>query len=100
MESNIWIKFLRFIYTSYTKRFKESVSGLVMGYIGGRNICWVDIPPELVHTWIGVWAWIKTVFFAFSSSLATAYAAYLVEKHKENKRKRPESRKIKNKKTA
>lgn len=100
MEPNLLSRLATFIKESYTRRIKEVASGLIMGGIGGYNIFFPKLPPELIHTWIGVWLWMKTVFFAFSSSIATAYGAYLIEKHKNKKNERPKKRQKNNGKAA
>jgi hypothetical protein len=92
MGKSIWERIIEFVYLCYTKYIKQVGSGLIMGGIGGYNISFAGIPPELAHSWIGIWAWIKTVFFAFSSSLATGYAALLIERHKEKKNPRNDTR--------
>lgn len=97
MERSIWAKFAEFIQACYTKHFKENLAGIIMGYIGSRSVLFINVPPELMHTWIGVWIWIKTVFTAFTAGLATAYAGYLVEKYKENQKKSPQTKRKRNK---
>ena len=85
MENDIWTRLANFLRASYTNRFKENMAGITMGYVSSRTFLFNAVPPELMHTWLGVWIWMKTVFFAFTSGLATSYAAYLIEKHKEKK---------------
>ena len=63
-----------------------------MGGIGGWGICVANVPHELMATWLGLWVWIKTLFFAFSSSLATGYAGILIERMKEKKNPEPQPR--------
>ena|ERR1700740_440590 len=94
MEPNVITRLVLFIKTSYSKYLKESLSGLFMGGFGGYSIYFGNVPHELIQTWIGLWLWVKTIFFAFSSSIATAYGAYLIEKHKKknNERKGPRRR--------
>jgi len=99
MESSILYRLATFIKESYTKRIKEVASGLFMGGFGGYNIFFADIPEPLKHTWIGTWLWVKTIFFAFTSSLATAYGAYIIEnfKKKRNAKKSQKKRQNSNK---
>ena len=89
MENSIWSRIIRFTRDSYTLRLKESLSGLGVGYFGFRPLFFDSIPPELLHTWIGVWAWIKTILSAYLASMATSLGAHHVELLKKKRNERP-----------
>lgn len=85
MEQSIWSVFCRFVKESYTKRLRIVASGLFMGLISSNNIFFAGFMASLVGPLWWVIKGIGSVVLAFSTSLATAYAAYLVETHKNKK---------------
>lgn len=99
MDTSLWEKLFIFIKESLSKRFKESLSGFVMGVVGTYPIFLGNVPAELVHTWIGLWAIIKIVGVAYLSSLGTSYASYQIDKLKK-KNNEPESEKRSRKKAS
>jgi hypothetical protein len=53
-----------------------------MGIVGGKSLLFSGLPAELVTLGAYCAKYIGTLLLAFGSGLATSYAAYLVEKHK------------------
>jgi hypothetical protein len=53
--------------------------GCIMGFIGSKSLLWSGVAFTFL-TYVLRFA--STLIMAFGSGLATAYAAYLVEKHK------------------
>lgn len=54
-----------------------------------------NVPDTLLHTWIGVWLWVKTLFWAGTTSVVTSVCTKLVDKYfeKRGKRKPPHKKK-------
>ena len=89
MEQSYWSRFTQFVKDSYTQRLKQSSGGLFMGLITANNLLFAGVLANLVGPLWWIFKGICTVFLAFFTSLATSYAAYLIEKHKENQKKSP-----------
>ena len=87
MEPDIWTRFVHFVRDSYHERIKQTASGLFMGFIAANNLLFSGELANLV----GIFWWIikglSTVILAFFTSLATSYAAYLIEKNKNDGKK-------------
>jgi len=63
-----------------------------MGFIGAKSLLFSGIMANLVGPLWWIAKGIGTVMLAFCTSVATAYGAYLIEIHKENQKKSPESK--------
>lgn len=75
-------QFLAFLKSLFGEKFKVFFPGVCMGFIGSKHFLWIGIPA----TWLDyALRGIGTVVMAFGSGLATAYAAYLVDRLKEKK---------------
>jgi hypothetical protein len=85
MEPSIWGKFLSFVKTSFTQKFKAFMPGCVMGFVGSKSLLFSGLPAEMVTLRAYVLKYAGTVFLAFGSGLATSFAAYLVDRYKEKK---------------
>lgn len=53
--------------------------GVFMGFVGSKHLFWSGVSLTVVTY---IFKFIGTVFLAFGSGLATSFAAYLVENHK------------------
>lgn len=95
MESSIWEKFKIFIRESLTQKFKAFFPGCIMGFIGSRSLLFSGLPAEMVTVGAYVLKYIGTIIMAFSSGLATSYAAFLIEKYKNKKHHVQQSQKRK-----
>jgi len=89
-----------FIKASYTERIKQSLSGFGLVGFSVYPLFFDKIPPELLHTWIGVWAWVKTILSAYLGSLFTSLGAYHIELIKKKRNERPKKQKGKGRKAA
>jgi hypothetical protein len=58
MEQNLLSKLVAFIKASYKERLKQTLSGFGLVGCGVYPLFFNPIPPELLHTWIGAWAWV------------------------------------------
>lgn len=85
METSIWQRFKEFIRESLSAKFKFFLPGTIMGFIGGKSLLFSGLPAEVVTFSAYAIKYFGTVLMSFSSGLATAYAAYLVENHKNKK---------------
>lgn len=85
MEKSIWEKFAHFIRQSTTEKFKTFYPGVLVGLLGAKSLLFAGLSSEMVTLGAYVLKYIGTVVMAFSSGLATAYAGYLIERHKEKK---------------
>lgn len=92
MEPNLWARFAKFIKSSFQEKFKAFMPGCVMGYIGGQHILFSGVSISMVEY---VVKFTGATFMAFGSGLATSYAAYLVEQHKNKKTNGTEKRRKK-----
>jgi hypothetical protein len=89
MEHSIWRRLKCFIQESLSEKFKVFFPGMCMGFFGAKSLLFSGISAEMVTFGTYVLKYIGTVIMAFSSGLATAYAALLIEKHKERQKKSP-----------
>ena len=85
MEQSIWERLKNFIRESLTQKFQAFFPGCVMGFIGSRSLLFANLPAEMVTIGAYVLKYIGTIIMAFSSGLATSYAAFLIEKYKNKK---------------
>lgn len=72
MEKSVWVKLILFIKKSYSQNLGKSLSGFGLGIGLFHPIYFAHIPVVLIHDWLGVWLWVKTIFSAFVASLATS----------------------------
>lgn len=91
--TNLWTQFTHFVKDSYTERIRQTSSGVLMGFIGAQHILFSGLLANLVSPLWWLIKGIGTIVLAFFTSLATSYAAYLIERHKESKKKDPIRRK-------
>lgn len=96
MERSIFSKLWAFIRASCTTYLKQAIAGAGLVGCSVYPLFFNPIPPELHHTWIGVWAWVKTLGSAYLGSLLTALGSYHIELYK-NKRNEKSSGKRKRK---
>jgi hypothetical protein len=89
MESSIWDRIKNFIRESLTQKFKAFLPGCIMGFIGSKSFLWNGVTLE-VATYI--LKFIATVIMAFSSGLATSYAALIIDRLKNKKNVTPQRR--------
>jgi len=93
---SLWARFIQFVRQSITQKFKVFYPGVVLGLFGAKSLLFAGLPAEMVTLGAYIAKYIGTIVMSFSSGLATAYAAYLIEKHKENqKKKTPEKKRNK-----
>jgi len=85
MDTSIWARLFGFIKASYTKRLKETFGGFSLAGFGFYHFFFDNVDPALIHTWIGVWLWVKTILSAYLASLATSLGSYHVELYKNKK---------------
>lgn len=100
MEPSYWGRLAHFIKESYTQRIRQAGSGILMGFVGAQHLLFSGVMADLVGP---VWWIIKgvgTIMLAFFTSLATSYAAYLIDVYKENQKKRPVGQKKRKDKAA
>jgi hypothetical protein len=100
MEHSYFDKFIQFIKQSLTQKFKVFFTGSLMGLFGAKSLLFSGLSSEMVTFGTYVAKYIGTVIMAFSSGLATAYAAYLIDRHKEKKVASKKGEKKKNDKAA
>ena len=93
MGNSLWQRFRAFVQDSFTQKFKYCFPGICMGFVSARSLLFSGLPAELVTLGSYILKYAGTVVMAFSSGLATSYAAYLIEKHKEHKKKDTTTRK-------
>jgi hypothetical protein len=96
MENSLWHRFVQFVKSSFQEKFKVFLPGAIAGLFGAKSLLFAGLPPEAVTFGTYVLKYIGTVLMAFSSGLATAYAAFLIEKHKENQKKSPSGKRKNN----
>lgn len=80
MDQSVWSRLIRFIRESYTKRLKETFGGFSLGTFGFYHFFFDHVDPALVHTWIGIWLWVKTIISAYLASLATSLGSHHIKK--------------------
>lgn len=97
MEPTYFERFIQFVKSSFREKFKAFMPGCVMGFIGSKSLLWSGVDITFL---VYVVKFIGSVLMAFGSGLATAYAAYLVDRYKENQKKIPPKEKRKNKRAA
>lgn len=91
MEPTIFTRLWAFIKLAYTTYLRQTLAGFGLVGFTVYPLFFNPIPHELVATWIGVWAAIKTIISAYLGSMATALGTYHVEliKRKQNEKKSP-----------
>lgn len=67
-----------------------------MGLFGAKSLLFSGLSSEVVTFMAYCIKYAGTVIMAFSSGLATSYAAYLVDKHKERQKKSPNQKRKRN----
>lgn len=92
-----WTRFIQFVRESITQKFKAFYPGVIVGLLGSKSLLFSGLPSEMVTLGAYCLKYIGTVVMSFSSGLATAYAAYLIDRHKEKKSSPTGTRKRKNK---
>jgi hypothetical protein len=97
MEPSYFTRFIQFVKSSFQEKFKAFMPGCIMGYIGGQHVLFSGITISMVEYGI---KFIGATAMAFSSGLATAYAAHLVDKYKNKNNEQPKRRRRKGDKAA
>lgn len=95
MEPSIFARLAAFFKAAYTTYIRQAITGAGLVGFSVYPLFFNSIPPELLHTWIGIWAWIKTLASAYIGSVLTALGAHhvdLYKKRKNVKKKVPKNR--------
>lgn len=92
-----WSRFLQFVRESITQKFKAFYPGVIVGLFGAKSLLFAGLSSEMVTLGAYCLKYVGTIVMSFSSGLATAYAAYLIDRHKEKKVSPTSTRKKKNK---
>lgn len=82
MDTNIWQRFICFIKTSITAKFKAFFPGMCFGLIGSQHILWIGLPVSVVTFF---WKFLGTIVTTGASALTTSYIGYRFDKWKEKK---------------
>ena len=89
-------RLIAFVKSLHSQYATQSTSGFVLGGVLGYVNYFGHIPDVLIHSWIGIWLWIKTIFWAGSSSVVTSLGSKLVDHYwKKRQKKSPPERKKK-----
>lgn len=92
METSIWARIISFIKESYRKQLTAHLSGFGLGLSIFHNFYFADVPAALMHDWLPVWLWVKTMGSAYGASWMTAagadHYAKFKKKREAKKRKR------------
>lgn len=91
METSFWSRLVGIIKESYKKYLTAHISGLGLGIGIFHPFYFADVPAALMHNWLPVWLWIKTIGSAYVASWCTAagadhYARYKLKKEAKKKR--------------
>jgi len=89
MEPTIFDRLWAFIKRAYTVYIRQTLTGLGLVGCSVYPLFFNHIPHELLATWIGIWAWVKTILSAYLGSLATALGTHHVELYKKKRNERP-----------
>lgn len=100
MEQDIFHRLWAFIKLAYTTYIRQTLAGAGLVGFTVYPLFFNPIPHELVATWIGVWAAIKTIISAYLGSMATALGTHHVELLKKKKNEKKSSKKRQNGKAA
>jgi hypothetical protein len=92
MEPSYFGKFIQFVKESLTEKFALFMPGCIMGFFGGKHIFFSGMADGLVTFGGYCVKYVGTVFLAFSSGLATAFGAYLIDKLKNKQNVAPQKR--------
>lgn len=95
MEPTLLTRIIQFIRQLHKEYAAQSTAGLLLGGGLGFINYFGNIPDVLIHTWIGVWLWGKTIFWAVTSSIATSIGSKLVDQWWEKRQKKAPSTKKK-----
>lgn len=80
-----WTRFLSFIRSSFTDKFKAFFPGALVGLFSAKSLLFGGLPTEVVTFGTYILKYIGTVAMSFGSGLATAYGAFLIDRYKEKK---------------
>ena len=100
MEPTIIERLWAFTKAAFTKYSRQSLTGAGLVGCSMWPIFFNHIPVELRHTWIGVWALMKTVGSAYLGSMGAALGSYHVDKLKKKRNENPKKDKGKGRKAA
>lgn len=100
MEPSYFTRFIAFVKSSFQEKFKVFLPGAIVGLFGAKSFLFAGLPSEMVTFGAYALKYIGTVIMAFSSGLATAYAAYLIERYKEKQNGKIKQKKRQNGKAA
>jgi len=100
MEPHLWNRFIQFVKGSFQEKFKVFLPGALVGLFGAKSLLFAGLPDKMVTLGAYVIKYIGTVIMSFSSGLATAYAAYLIEQYKQKKNGKVKQKKRQNGKAA
>lgn len=97
MESNsYWARLIALFKSLHSQYATQSTAGFILGGGLGYANYFGHIPDVLIHSWIGVWLWVKTLFWAGSSSVVTSLGSKIVDHYwAKRQKKNPPSRKKK-----
>lgn len=74
--------------------------GALVGLFGAKSLLFSGLPDKMVTLGAYIIKYVGTVIMAFSSGLATAYAAYLIDQYKNKKDGKIKQKKRQNGKAA
>lgn len=100
MEPTYFERFLAFVKGSFQEKFKVFLPGAIVGLFGAKSLLFAGLPDKMVTIGAYIIKYVGTVIMAFSSGLATAYAAYLIEQYKKKKDVKIKQKKRQNGKAA
>ena len=92
MEPSILSRLWAFVKLAYTAYIKQTLAGACLVGFSVWPLFFNSIPSELRHTWIGIWAVMKTIISAYLGSMATALGTHHIELYK-NRKNEPRKRK-------
>lgn len=97
MERNIWDAIVNFFRREIHSTYKvQAIGSFILGGGLGFFNYFHDIPHSLLQTWIGVWLWIKTIWWASSTSIITTLCSKLTTHYwDKHQKKSPPERKQK-----
>lgn len=100
MEKSIFDRLWAFIKAVHTTYIRQAIAGAGLVGCSVYPLWFNHIPPELIHTWVGIWAWVKTILSAYLGSYFAALGAHHVELKKNKKDGKSSQKKSQNGKAA
>src|ERR1700749_247835 len=88
MEPSLFARIVKYIRELHSQYATQSTAGFMLGGTLGYINYFGHIPDTLIHTWIGVWLWLKTMFWAGSSSIVTSACSKWAGNWMDNRQKK------------